>query len=978
MLRSNAEKYYYFVAGEVKEAMVPVVSTTIGLVAPSSSFRRMPPDGHEFPQKYTEKSVAEDAVMAVKVPDESKSESSDTILPPLPTSDPPSTPQKYPPLFNGETEIISEKKFYAGGVPPDSTVVKPPRNSFWRQDEKSEKSVRDKIAMFSSVPDSAVSPANGSGKLSKYKSSDDVFYYDETDCGRNIQNGKLFSRSVMTLDKVSGGGSYMKKPSYGDPPMPSRSLDYSSRTQSSMDLSSSSSSAYSSSCSPDSSLSSNSSYLGYSSTLPRKKTRNEDIKSGLDKKDASVHRTASFSVHGRSQSLLDVNPTPSYKYRYLSENSQDDGQKPGSLNLLIEQRRKNLSKLRGLVIPEKLTDTMPTQPIVDLPEIRSRDLVLNSKVPSAYKERSTTNKWARSNTPEVTVPKVTPTHLWDMQNKSPNIPKYSPAFKRKSISVFGTKELLALNAKKEVPLSPLPRSVQEPLKAPLKPPRNIPLTRQYSVSDDRKYQDAVTSYICEGEISYPSDKNHRTNEITRSTEMYVPKRKSTLQGKYRLHSENGRSEEDSDNDSAVSSSRSSISHGFSPPASPLLDSQYQSVEDSNHRSRLRLSPDRIPVTRTLSSETTASAVSTNSTLTSESQASVSSRDGNANDASNKRILKPQSVEAINRKNVLASAKYSRGFDVKSGSPLIQRKFSEHTEEVASKNPDLSYSINRNHYSGKYSSNGLDAPKEVPSKRPIEKIAYITDVVDDMKVSEETGKKKLEKSESVPLGLSIKAEKTPTPRKTSVPYGYSWDNDNTWNQKSFNAVEQVPVSLKKTLTERTASLDKPADKSSPSDKDFNLTNSRTKLNKSPTDTSADSISSNDPVIEKLENSKLESKRAQLGSDRTSNGNRRSVSVNDVRKTFEKPEPSGPPSTGRMIKSGSLTTPPSAFTGMNGHHIRVSSLDSTTSDDGPYSFSTNLLREQFGSITSLASSTSLISPQVRIGTLVWFIRSTALEY
>jgi len=53
--------------------------------------------------------------------------------------------------------------------------------------------------------------------------------------------------------------------------------------------------------------------------------------------------------------------------------------KRNSLNQLIEQRRKSISKLRGLVIPEK--DTVPIdQPIVDLPEIKSRDSILLHQV----------------------------------------------------------------------------------------------------------------------------------------------------------------------------------------------------------------------------------------------------------------------------------------------------------------------------------------------------------------------------------------------------------------------------------------------------------------------------------------------------------------------------------------------------------------------------------------------------------------------
>lgn len=973
--------FFCLFEGEVKEAMVPVVSTTIGLVSPTSSISRMPPDGHEFPQKYTEEPPLEKSpsmTTTVKGSEERQQSESvladSAVLPPLPASEPPSAPFKYPPIYNGDVEIFTEKKFFVPGVPTELPVqIKSSRNSFWRQDEKSEKSVRDKIAMFSSVPDSAP-PNPSNGKLNKYKSSEDVFYCDETDCNRNFPNGKMFSRSVMTLDKVSGGGNYMKKPPYGsDTPIPTtRPLDYSNRTQSSMDLSSSSS-AYSSSCSPDSSLSSNSSYLGYSSTLPRKKTRNDESKNNLGKKEnVGIQRTTSFSVHGRSQSLLDINPTP-YKSRYLSESLQDDGQKPGSLNLLIEQRRKNLSKLRGLVIPEKSTNSVPGLPIVDLPEIRSRDLILSSKVPSAYKEKNLI-KQPRATLPEVVVPKVSPTHLWDMQSKVPNIPKYSPAFKRKSIAVFGAKELMALNDKKESTITPLQRSMGEPIRAPLKPPRNVPLVRQNSVCDDRKYDDAVGSFLCEPEHQYTLPRNHKIGEITKSYDMYVPKRKSLSHGKYRLHSDLGRSEEDSDNDSAVSSSRSSISHGFSPPASPLLDNQHQTVDDPGLRSRLLFSPERNQYNRTLSSDMRSSmSVSSNSSNppSETQQMNMCTNEGNLNDANNKRILKPQSVEAINRKNVLASAKYSRGFDVKSGSPLIQRKFLEVVENGLNKNNDFNYTNSHNPMK-KHSENGLtvvDKDNNTLTKPKIEKVAYITDVVDDatdVLSDSNQNKKKLEKSESLPATTTDpNKSSTSSLRKASVPHGYgSWNknNNNNWNETNGNTLESSSGKESDVSSKNELLTENSLPKNSPDEKGFERSNLIMKFGKMSTDSGivADSSSSIES-IDKTDKKMIDAKDEQMIPDKVLNGNR--GSINDIRKSFEKVEtlPSNP---ARLMKSMSVTTgTTNNYNGINGNHFRGSSLDSTASEDGPYGCPTNLFREQFGSITSLASSTSLISPQVR---------------
>jgi len=89
------------------------------------------------------------------------------------------------------------------------------------------------------------------------------------------------------------------------------------------------------------------------------------------------------------------------------------------------------------------------------------------------------------------------------------------------------------------------------------------------------------------------------------------------------------------------------------------------------------------------------------------------------------------------------------------------------------------------------------------------------------------------------------------------------------------------------------------------------------------------------------------RRQHSKDSVLGENRRSVSVNDIRKAFEKAE---------MALTNS---------GRKVNHARVSSLDSTASEDSftpHYGSVGNLHREQFGSVTSIASSTSLISPQV----------------
>lgn len=102
------------------------------------------------------------------------------------------------------------------------------------------------------------------------------------------------------------------------------------------------------------------------STLPRKPvTREGPIR------PSTLSRTA--SLHTRSQSLIDVG-------RGVAEDVRK-----ASLNALIEQRRRGISKLRGLVIPEKVSEFMaPSHTICDLPEIRSKDSILTTnKAPPA-------------------------------------------------------------------------------------------------------------------------------------------------------------------------------------------------------------------------------------------------------------------------------------------------------------------------------------------------------------------------------------------------------------------------------------------------------------------------------------------------------------------------------------------------------------------------------------------------------------------
>ncbi|XP_037078638.1 uncharacterized protein LOC119099678 [Pollicipes pollicipes] len=140
----------------------------------------------------------------------------------------------------------------------------------------------------------------------------------------------------------------------------------------------------------------------------------------------------------RSQSLLDlgrVEKRHSYagmhNKGYGFHGAVSDLPRKTSLNAITEERKKSVSKLRGLVIPSKVDGVSKKGP-ADMPAIRSRELPvlarskcrLQSPVASPRARRSTSER------PE-------PRHLasppWKTDSAAP--PIYSPAFKRKNVSV---------------------------------------------------------------------------------------------------------------------------------------------------------------------------------------------------------------------------------------------------------------------------------------------------------------------------------------------------------------------------------------------------------------------------------------------------------------------------------------------------------------------------------------------------------------
>lgn len=321
--------------------------------------------------------------------------------PPLPSSRPPKTSDFVPESLQ-RASSGGQRKFSLNG-------------DLWRQDDKSERSVRDKIAMFSSQsrieaplfpallvsPSSIVGrPSSGVRRLSKYKSSEDVFAEGETaPLQRNGPEERTRSTFDLSLSSTTATAKFDPTPPSlpltSPPPSPSTKFhnpgsDFVSQSKTTPDA------LLFSNGEPRPSIRHSTSFVELK-TIPQTKTKTVTKVASFNNKPTitttttttSVARATSFSggsssnLHSRSQSLTDLPPTPTVsRTNSLASTFKrpSDDMRRTSLNQLIEQRRKGIWKLRGLVIPEK--EALPvSQPIVqDLPEIKSRDSIMLQQV----------------------------------------------------------------------------------------------------------------------------------------------------------------------------------------------------------------------------------------------------------------------------------------------------------------------------------------------------------------------------------------------------------------------------------------------------------------------------------------------------------------------------------------------------------------------------------------------------------------------
>uniref|UniRef100_A0A182W2D0 PDZ domain-containing protein n=1 Tax=Anopheles minimus TaxID=112268 RepID=A0A182W2D0_9DIPT len=260
--------------------------------------------------------------------------------------------------------------------------------SNWRKDEKSEKSVRDKIAMFSSAADAEgavapvpqhTTPITAARKFSK----------DFTKSSENLLgSSRDISTSKKTVEPIETYATLRKK---------AHSVEHLDEVDRgvSMTTSTTSETPYKAKFSLETSKPV---VLGkaYSVENLNPINRPESIKplSANGALDGSkvLARTTSFSGYSNGHSLATIANTPSsagstsslVASNLANSASGSDERWKSSISNLLEQRKKSMSKLRGLVIPEKVpeAEVLPEARIIGLPIIKSKDseIILSSGV----------------------------------------------------------------------------------------------------------------------------------------------------------------------------------------------------------------------------------------------------------------------------------------------------------------------------------------------------------------------------------------------------------------------------------------------------------------------------------------------------------------------------------------------------------------------------------------------------------------------
>ncbi|XP_047735776.1 uncharacterized protein LOC125177659 [Hyalella azteca] len=523
---------------------------------------RLPPDGHEFPVSYSDSTTCDKPSRFTTPRSHSRSRSRDG------------------------REATSTTSSYGGAEGSASLNRTSSLSSRWRrQDEKSEKSVRDKIAMFS--------------QNKRAKKSDVSDYFDDkTDGGM---------RGFSETDISTRGGS------------PSPCLSKTSTFSSMINVSSNN---------PDTGtkVKAAASEVDVCRT-GRETERTIPTPSRIDVCQADC----SQGLHSRSQSLVDIERTHHIKRHSVStierpNEKLEDKERRCSVTTKAELRRKSLSKLRGLVIPESITNEASSKPPIDLPRIGSSPPPLPTATPVSVTQKTLslprdvnrtqkiykTDSISSIESCESNASKQSSTigssQSWRSHISTSTSSKYSPAIKRKFPAISRPDSLPPVSCRNTRSCSPAADCIMSPFKS----------------SDG-----LITP---NSDLSFEIDCKQSNNRNSSSSKSVFDSRLNRS--------------EDSDNDSAVSSTLSSFSQGMTPPASPVPGG---SDPEEAKSSKLHTIPRH------------------------SSQSSMDEMD-------TKRVLKTGTIEAENRRNVIKSAKCSSGRSSDDSTPELARKCSSKKDE----------------------------------------------------------------------------------------------------------------------------------------------------------------------------------------------------------------------------------------------------------------------------------------------------------
>lgn len=415
-------------------------------------------------------------------------------------------------------------------------------------------------------------------------------------------------------------------------------------------------------------------------------TSNKEISLAVETGILQKAPTTPLRSHIRSQSLGDIS------------NIAEHRDETDRWRMLIEQRKRTMSKLKGLVIPENVIEKGATAGhVIDIPEIKTNDVFDIAGIAGSI---------------PLDQPKLLPSSVSSvscvktiLETGASNIPKYSPAFKRRGLQIYGAASGISagivgnsrqayLNKTRELSDTTKKYPFLAEKVSPSKPSKTT-TEEEYEQSqvlssiDPPKSLESITSPIrsdCSFEYisGSPEAKSFFGEEVCN--------RKQQSCGKTNA----GRPEDESDNDSAVSSSPSSIERS-SPPASPhCLDF----ATKTNH------------IRETDPSKRRSWSESNQDSQTFNKYSNLSSR-----------FLNPQSVEAINRKNILASAKCRSGKGLKI--PFTESKIS--SEE--------SHKQKQKHDGVDKSKDKTENPTEIVSKKaPKELTSYLQNGKDHQIIS----------------------------------------------------------------------------------------------------------------------------------------------------------------------------------------------------------------------------------------------------